>query len=290
MRAQDFGVRVIQGLAPVGKVAGDARDGEEDGEKGGREAHRTVHQARVKVDVGVQLPVDKVGVGARDALQLHRDVDQRVAPSNGKHLIRELADLRRARVKVLVHAVPKSKQLLLFGLDALQKLWDVLHAANARQHAQHRLVGSPVQRTVQRAHRPRDGDEHVHAAAREVAHRGGGAVHLVLRVQNEHNVHCAGQLRVGLIAGGPHRIEHVQKVFRVGEVLVGLARPAAGPAMIRVRRQRGHLPQQSHNLFVANLGGTVNGAASKRGVLLRVVAAQRGDAGNKDRHRVRVMR
>ena len=49
--------------------------------------------------------------------------------------------------------VSKAKHLLLAVLDALQKGADVVHAADALQHAQYRLVGAAMQRAVQRAHR-----------------------------------------------------------------------------------------------------------------------------------------
>eukprot|EP00955_Chlamydomonas_euryale_P084582 363984-Chlamydomonas_euryale.AAC.15 len=107
---------------------------------------------------------------------------------DGKDLSRELLDDVGARVKVAVHAVPKAKQLLLLGLDACDERGDVLHAADAAEHAQHRLVGAAVQWAIERADRAHDCSVDVHAAARKVAHRGRRAVHLMLRVQDEQDV------------------------------------------------------------------------------------------------------
>ena len=48
----------------------------------------------------------------------------------------------------------KAEHLLLAVLDALNELGDVLHIANALQHAQHRLISSSMQRAVQRTNSP----------------------------------------------------------------------------------------------------------------------------------------
>ncbi len=45
--------------------------------------------------------------------------------------------------------VPEAEHLLLAALDALQEGADVVDAADALQHAQHRLVRAAVQRAVQ---------------------------------------------------------------------------------------------------------------------------------------------
>ena len=48
--------------------------------------------------------------------------------------------------------VAKAKHLLLPVLDALQEGANVVHAADALQHAQHRLVGASMQRPVKSSH------------------------------------------------------------------------------------------------------------------------------------------
>ena len=45
--------------------------------------------------------------------------------------------------------VTKAKHLLLAVLDTFNELGDILHLANALQHAQHCLVGAAMQRAVQ---------------------------------------------------------------------------------------------------------------------------------------------
>src|SRR5688500_1621018 len=64
----------LQRLDAVGQPAGRAGDGEEHCEHLDGETHGLVDQARVEVDVGVELAVDEVGVGQGDLLQLQGDV------------------------------------------------------------------------------------------------------------------------------------------------------------------------------------------------------------------------
>ena len=49
--------------------------------------------------------------------------------------------------------VAEAEHLFLFGLDALQEGVNAVHAADALQHAQHRLIRASVQRPIQCAHR-----------------------------------------------------------------------------------------------------------------------------------------
>ena len=44
----------------------------------------------------------------------------------------------------------KSKHLLLAILDAFNEFGDVVHMSNAVKHAQHGLIGTAMQRSIQR--------------------------------------------------------------------------------------------------------------------------------------------
>ena len=44
----------------------------------GREAHRLQRDARIEVDVRIELLLDEILVVQRDALELHRDLEQRI--------------------------------------------------------------------------------------------------------------------------------------------------------------------------------------------------------------------
>ncbi len=74
-----------------------------------------------------------------------------------------------------------------------------------------------------------------------MAHGGSGAVHLVLSVQREHNVQGMRQFGMRPVIDVRTGIQHVQKIFRVVQPLVGWrCLPAAG-AMVRQRCNCRHL-------------------------------------------------
>lgn len=80
----------------------------------------------VEVHIGVQFPIDEVWIGKCNPLQLNSDIYQRIPAGDCKDLVGQLPNLGCPWVEVLVHAMPKAKQLLLchavaFGNDTL--LW-----------------------------------------------------------------------------------------------------------------------------------------------------------------------
>src|SRR4051812_16474386 len=69
-RARDLLLLVLHHLQPLGDPARGAGDGEHDREHVDRKPQGLVDQARVEVDVGVQLALDEVLVLERDLLDL----------------------------------------------------------------------------------------------------------------------------------------------------------------------------------------------------------------------------
>src|SRR3989337_294610 len=104
-RPGDPWVRIEQPLLPLREPARRAPDGEEHREHLDREAHGLVDEARVEVDVRVELVLDEVLVLERDLLELERDVEQWVAARHGEDLLGDALDQASARVVGLVHAV-----------------------------------------------------------------------------------------------------------------------------------------------------------------------------------------
>lgn len=60
-----------------------------------------------------------------------------------------MAAFKRATQGRLTAPVTEAKHLLLAVLDSINKLGDVLHRADALQHAQHCLVGAAMQGSIQ---------------------------------------------------------------------------------------------------------------------------------------------
>ena len=78
-----------------------------------RNADRALHDARIEVDVRVELARDEVVVLERDLLERHRELEQRVVvqAERVEHLVAGLAHQLGARVVVLVDAVAEAHQL-----------------------------------------------------------------------------------------------------------------------------------------------------------------------------------
>src|SRR3954469_17935554 len=148
-RAGDLRVRVVEHLHPLRDPARRARDREDHREHVGRDLQRLVDQARVVVDVRVELAVGEVLVVERLLLELGGDLELRVLPGDLEHLVDMLLDDPRARVVVLVDAVAEAHQALVAVLHALEEVRDVVLGLDAVEHPQHGLVGAAVQRAVE---------------------------------------------------------------------------------------------------------------------------------------------
>src|SRR5581483_3588182 len=149
-RASDLLLRVLDPLEPLGEPARRARDREHDREHRDRQAERLVDQSRVEVDVRVELAAHEVLVLERDLLELERDVEQRVAAGDLEDVVGDLLDDLRARVVVLVDAVAEAHQATVARLHRLDELGHARDVADLAEHPQHRLVGAPVERAVER--------------------------------------------------------------------------------------------------------------------------------------------
>jgi hypothetical protein len=211
------------------------------------ESHRLVDEARVEVDVGVQLAVDEVRVGQRGLLERQRDVEQRVLAGHLEHVVRGLLDDRRPRVVVLVHPVAEAHQAALAGLHRLDERRHVVDrpdlGASARRPRWRRRAAGRTARCAPAAARVRVG-----LAGADDAHRRGAAVLLVVGVQDEQHVHRPLEHRVDLVVADlPH---HVEEVRRVRQVVVGV------------------VERQAHREPVGDIGASVGILAIRRRICL----------------------
>src|SRR3546814_3994943 len=108
-RAADLLRRVLDHLVPLRDPAHGAGQREQHGEHRGREADRRQDDARIEIDVRIELLVDEIGVVERDMLQLARDVENRVlhAQRSEEHTS-ELQSLMR--ISYAVFCLKKKKQ------------------------------------------------------------------------------------------------------------------------------------------------------------------------------------
>jgi hypothetical protein len=115
---------------------------------------RAVDDARVEVDVGVELARDEVVVLERGLLEALGEVEQRVVDAElGEHAVAGDLDDLRARVEVLVDAVTEAHEqepgVLVLGLvDVLLEVAAVV--VDHLEHLEHLLVGAAVPRAPER--------------------------------------------------------------------------------------------------------------------------------------------
>src|SRR5688572_6624989 len=73
LRPRDLLLGIAKHLFPLREPPCGARNGEEHGEEIFRESHRLVDQARIEIDVRVQLPRHEIFILQRNTLELERD-------------------------------------------------------------------------------------------------------------------------------------------------------------------------------------------------------------------------
>src|ERR1035441_5289155 len=118
-RTRDLGVGVLQHFLPLRQPADGARNAEQHGELIRGETHRLVDDTRVEIHVGVELAFDEVLVREGDLLQCQGDIDLGMAARHLEDFLGALFEDARARVVVLIDAVPEAHQLALAVLHFL---------------------------------------------------------------------------------------------------------------------------------------------------------------------------
>ena len=202
-----------------------AAGGEDHGEQLGRNADGLEDDARVEVDVRVQVALDEIGIGQGDLFELHGQFQVRIVDAQlAEYFVAGLFHDLGARVEVLVHAMTEAHQLeriiLVLGLG--DEGFDVGYIANLIQHAQHGFVGATVSRSPQRGDAGGDTGEGVGTGRAGQAHGGSRGVLFVIGVQHEDAVHGAGQHRIDRFDLCRRVEHHVQEVFRVAQLVVGV--------------------------------------------------------------------
>src|ERR1700728_3344413 len=111
-RAADPHVRIGNHLLPMRDPAGSARDGEQHGEHGARYPQGAIDDARIEVDVGIELARHEILVLERDLLELQGELEQRMAGASEllEHAIVHLANDLGARIEILVDPMSESHQ------------------------------------------------------------------------------------------------------------------------------------------------------------------------------------
>ncbi len=104
----------------------------------------------------------------------------------------------------------------------------------------------------------------------------------MVRVEDEENVQCVFEGRVGPIAVFSRAKEHVQKIAGIAELIVGIHERHAERMTIGEGRDRGHLANQAIGLLLARL-------SVKNFLGIVIESGERGDRGNHHAHGVGVI-
>ena len=250
-----------------------------------RNPHRPQDDARVEVDVRIELALDEIRVLERDTLERHGDLEQRLVADAEllEHLVARLAQHLGARVVVLVHPVAEAHEpeRVLPVLGAVDELGNAVDRTDFGEHGEHRLVGATVRRSPQAGDAGGDASVRVGARRARQPHGRGRGVLLVVRVEDEDAVERARHHRVHAILLARHREQHVEEVFGVVQVVAGIDERLTDRKLVGHGGDRRHLRDQAerrHHPLVRIV--EVEGVVVER--------RERADHPDHHRHRMRV--
>jgi hypothetical protein len=124
-RPNDFVLRIIEELVPVGEPSDHSRDHEENGEHIGREAHGTIDDSTVEIHIRVKLSLNEVRIREGDALQLYSDFDEFLFSSYLEDLLSDFFDDLCPWVVIFVYPVTEAIEKTLLVLDVFNELRNV---------------------------------------------------------------------------------------------------------------------------------------------------------------------
>src|SRR5581483_2013454 len=117
----------------------------------GREAHRLQRDARIEVDIRIELLLDEILILERDALELHRDVQERIVLDAElvQDLMTGLLHYLSARVVVLIDAMPEAHQAerIVLVLRALDEFRNAVNMADIGKHLERGFVRPAMRRS-----------------------------------------------------------------------------------------------------------------------------------------------
>jgi len=284
VRTHDLVVLVVDELVPVRDPAGGTGDGEQHGEVVGGETHSLVDETRVEIDVRIQLALDEVGVTESNLLEGDSDLNEGLSAEDAEHVLSNGADDLGAGVVVLVDAMTEAHETAGLVLDALNELRDVVDGADLLEHAHNSLVGTTVQGTIQRGDRATDAAVDINTGGREVAHSSGGAVELVVSVENEEDVEGARKSGVGQEGLVGELVEHEEEVLGVVEALGRINERTADAVTVCVGGNGGHGADGAVDLLVTQMEVLVDVLTSKAGVRFGMEGGEGGHSGHDHTH------
>ena len=243
----------------MSEPAGKSGKSKHNSEHFGGDAKGLVDDSGVEVNVGVQLSGDEVVVRQGDSLKLHGDVNQRHATNNGKDVLSDLANNLSTGVVTLVDTVTEAHQDLLSIFNSLHESGNVFDITDLFEHAEDSLVGTTVTGSVEGSDGTSKGGVNISLGGCHVTNSGGGAVELVLSVQDKENIDGTNNLGVDseIFVGGV-LVHHHQEILSVAEILIGGVDGLASAVTVASGSNSGSTAEDTVDMLVALLAGLVD--------------------------------
>jgi hypothetical protein len=191
---------------------------------------------------------------------------------------------------VLVNTMTEAHEDLLLVLDTLDESGDILNITDLFEHAKYGLVGTTVAGAVESGHSAGKGGVDIGLGAGHMADGSGGAVKLVLGVEDEKDINGFNDLGVNaevLVAGV--LVHHVKEVLNVTEVFLGLVDGLADTVAVAGGSDGWGASEDTVDMLVALLAGLVNVGTNVSRVGLRVERAHGSHEGAHHGHGVSVV-
>ena len=106
--SDDFVLRVIQELVPVGQPANSSGNHEEDREHIRRKTESLVNDSTVEINVGIELSFNEVRIAESNSLKFDGDLDQLLLSDNLENFISNFLNNFGSRVVIFIHSVAEA--------------------------------------------------------------------------------------------------------------------------------------------------------------------------------------
>jgi hypothetical protein len=184
----------------------------------------------------------------------------------------------------------ETHQNLLAVLNILDELGDVLHVTNLVEHAEDGFVGTTVTGTVEGGDSTSEGGVYIRLGRGHVTDSGGGAVELVLGVQDEEDLDAPDDFGVGAVVNVAEvGVHHVKEVLDVAEVLLRGDDGLADAVTVASGGDGWGLTNNAVDMLVTLLTSLVDVGTNVGWVGLRVEGAHGSHQGAHHSHRVSVV-
>lgn len=137
----DFVLGVIHELVPVCKPPGQSGNHEENWEHISWESHSLINDATVEVNIGIELPLDKILITQSNPFQFHSNLYKFLLTGDLENILCNTLDNFSSGIIAFIDTMTEPIQQFLPILNILNKLRNIFLLANLLEHPKHSLIG-----------------------------------------------------------------------------------------------------------------------------------------------------